>query len=334
MRRNMDYLNEYAGKTVLVTGGAGLIGSNLVRRLIELEAGKILILDSLESAVKWNVPVHPSVSLIEGDVADEVLLKRAFFARPHYVFHLAAHFANQKAVDYPEENLRVNALGTMKLLEYSRMVDVQRFVFASSGCSAYGSRAPVPLKEDFITLHLDTPYQIHKLLGELYCNFFLDHWGLPTVRLRLFNVYGPGGLPGKYKNVIPNFMHMAHNGKPLTVMGTGDETRDFTFVGDLIDGLLRGGVFQEAVGEEMNLGSGVETKSIDLANMVNEVSGNKGGIQYIEKRDWDHGSRRLASIDKAKKVMGYDPQTPLIEGLKKANAWFVENKERIIYLET
>ena len=118
------------------------------------------------------------------------------------------------------------------------------------------------------------------------------------------------------------------------VMGTGDETRDFTFVGDLIDGLLRGGVFQEAVGEEMNLGSGVETKSIDLANMVNEVSGNKGGIQYIEKRDWDHGSRRLASIDKAKKVMGYDPQTPLIEGLKKANAWFVENKERIIYLET
>ncbi len=330
----MDYLKEYAGKTVLVTGGAGLIGSNLVKKLVELEVKKVLILDSLESAVEWNVPVYPNVVLIKGDVADEVLLKRVFFDRPEYVFHLAAHFANQKAVDFPEENLRVNALGTMKLLEYSRLVDVKRFVFSSSGCSAYGSRAPVPLKEDFVTLHLDTPYQIHKLLGELYCNFFLDHWGLPTVRLRLFNVYGPGGLPGKYKNVIPNFMYMAHQGKPLTVMGTGDETRDFTFVGDLIDGLLRGGVFEEAIGEEMNLGSGVETASIDLAKMVNEVSGNSAGIVHIEKRDWDHGTRRLASIDKARQLMGYDPQTPLIEGLKKANEWFVENKDRIIYLET
>lgn len=330
----MDYLKEYAGKTALVTGGAGLIGSNLVRRLVELEARKVFILDDLSSAVRWNVPVHPNIVLIEGDVADEVLLKRIYFERPDYVFHLAAHFANQKAVDYPEENLRVNALGTLKLLEYSRLADVKRFVFASSGCSAYGSRAPVPLKEDFITLHLDTPYQIHKLLGELYCNFFLDHWGLPTVRLRLFNVYGPGGVPGKYKNVIPNFLYMAHQDKPLTVMGTGQETRDFTFVGDLIDGLLRGGILPEAVGQEMNLGSGVETTSIDLANMVNEVSGNKAGTVSIEKRDWDHGSRRLASIDKARQVMGYDPQTKLIDGLKKANEWFVENKDRIVYLET
>ncbi|MBT4511383.1 MAG: NAD-dependent epimerase/dehydratase family protein [Chloroflexi bacterium] len=330
----MDYLKEYAGKTVLVTGGAGLIGSNLVRRLVELEVKKVFILDSFVSAVRWNILQHPRVVLVEGDVADEVLLKRIYFERPDYVFHLAAHFANQKAVDYPEENLRVNALGTMKLLEYSRLSDVKRFVFASSGCSAYGSRAPVPLKEDFVTLHLDTPYQIHKLLGELYCNFFMDHWGLPTVRLRLFNVYGPCGLPGKYKNVIPNFMHMAHQGKPLTVMGTGQETRDFTFVGDLVDGLLRGGTIPEAVGEEMNLGSGVETPSIDLANLVNKVSGNAAGTLSIEKRDWDHGSRRLASIDKARNVMGYDPQTKLEDGLKKTNEWFVENKEKVVYLET
>ena len=270
---------------------------------------------------------------IEGDIADEVLLKRVFFDKPDYVFHLAAHFANQKAVDYPEENLRVNALGTLKLLEYSRLSNVERFVFASSGCSAYGSRAPVPLKEDFITLHLDTPYQIHKLLGELYCNFFLNHWGLPTVRLRLFNVYGPGGLPGRYKNVIPNFMYMAHQGKPLTVMGTGQETRDFTYIDDLIDGLLRGGVVEEAVGQEMNLGSGVETTSIDLANLINRVSRNSAGVTFIEKRDWDHGTRRLACIEKAKAVLGYDPQTTLEEGLKKVNEWFVESKHRIVYLE-
>ncbi len=330
----MDYLAKYEGTTVLVTGGAGLIGSNLVRRLIELKAKRIFVLDNFVSAVRWNVPVHPSVMVIEGDVADEVLLKRIFFDKPDYVFHLAAHFANQKAVDYPEENLRVNGLATLRLLQFSHLAKVKRFVFASSGCSAYGSRAPVPLKEDFITLHLDTPYQIHKLLGELYCNFFLDHWGLPTVRLRLFNVYGPGGLPGKYKNVIPNFMYMAHQGKPLTVMGTGQETRDFTFVGDLIDGLLRGGVFEEAIGQEMNLGSGVETTSLALAEMVNRVSGNQGGITFIPKRDWDHGMRRLASIEKARKLIGFNPQTKLEDGLKKVNEWFVENKHRIVYLET
>ena len=129
-------------------------------------------------------------------------------------------------------------------------------------------------------------------------------------------------------------MYMAHQGKPLTVMGTGKETRDFTYVGDLIDGLLRGGVFEEAVGEEMNLGSGIETTSDDLAKMVNEVSGNKAGIIYVEKRDWDHGTRRLASIDKAKKLLKYNPQTKLEDGLALTNKWFVENKDRIIYLET
>lgn len=330
----MDYLGKYEGSTVLVTGGAGLIGSNLVRRLIELKARRVFILDNFISAVRWNPPVHPSVTIVEGDVADEVLLKRIFFDKPDYVFHLAAHFANQKAVDYPEENLRVNGLGTLRLLQFSHLAKVKRFVFASSGCSAYGSRAPVPLKEDFITLHLDTPYQIHKLLGELYCNFFLDHWDLPTVRLRLFNVYGPGGLPGKYKNVIPNFMYMAHQGKPLTVMGTGQETRDFTFVGDLVDGLLRGGVFEEAIGQEMNLGSGVETTSLALAEMVNKVSGNPAGITFVPKRDWDHGTRRLASIEKARKLIGFDPRTKLEDGLKRVNEWFMENKHRIVYLET
>lgn len=330
----MEYLERYGGKTILVTGGAGLIGSNLVRRLAELDAKKILVLDDLSSAVRWNIPDAPNVVFIQGDVADEVLLKRAFFDRPDFVYHLAAHFANQKAIDYPEENLRVNGLGTLKLLQYSLLSNVKRFVFASSGCSAYGSRAPVPLKEDFITLHLDTPYQIHKLLGEYYCNFFYDHWGLPTVRLRLFNVYGPGGLPGRYKNVIPNFMYMAHQGRPLTVMGSGQETRDFTYIDDLVDGLLRGGVFEEAIGQEMNLGSGVETMSLDLANLVNQVSANSAGLTFIDLRDWDHGTRRLASIEKAKTLLGYNPQTTLNEGLGRVNEWFVKNKHRIIYLET
>lgn len=329
----MEYLEKYAGETIVVTGGAGLIGSNLVRRLTELDVNKVLVLDNLSSSVKWNLPENSKVVLIEGDVADEELLKRIFMERPGYVFHLAAHFANQKAVDYPEENLRVNGLSTLKLLEWSKLLNVKRFVFASAGCSAYGSKAPVPLKEDFITLNLDTPYQIHKLLGELYCNFFHDFWGLPTTRLRLFNVYGPAGLPGRYKNVIPNFTYWALQGKPLPVMGSGQETRDFTFIADIVDGLLRGGIATEAIGEAINLGSGTETTTIDLANMINKVTGNSAGIDSVDKRDWDKSTRRMASIEKAKKLLGYDPKTKMEDGLKKTKDWFQENKERIISLE-
>src|SRR5271157_2224802 len=119
-------------------------------------------------------------------------MKRAFSYKPNYVFHLAAHFANQNSVDHPEEDLMVNGLGTLRALEHSRLTDVERFVFASSGCSVYGSSAPLPLREDFISIHLDTPYQLNKLVGELYCNYFFDYYKLPVSVARYFNVYGPG----------------------------------------------------------------------------------------------------------------------------------------------
>lgn len=330
----MNYIEAYTGAKVVVTGGAGLIGSNLVRRLVEMDIDRVFVLDNLSSSVRWNLPDSPRLVFVEGDVCDETLLKRLFLQRPGYVFHLAAHFANQKAVENPEENLRVNGLGTLKLLEWSQAVQVDRFVLASAGCSAYGSRAPVPLKEDFITLNLDTPYQIHKLLGELYSNWFKDYWGLPTVRLRLFNVYGPGGLPGRYKNVIPNFMYRALQGWPLTVMGSGKETRDFTFIADIVDGLLRAGVVPEAIGEAMNIGSGRETASIDLANAINRVSGNNGGVEMVGKRDWDKSNRRVASIDKARNILGYDPATGLEEGLGRTWDWFASNRDRIFFLES
>jgi len=325
----MEYLQEYAGKKVVVTGGAGLIGSNLVRGLLELDVEKVLVLDDLSASVRWDLRNNLRLVFIEGSVLDEGMLKRIFVERPEYVFHLAAHFANQKAVEHPDENMMVNGLGTLKMLQWSNLLKVKRFVYSSAGCSAYGSRAPVPLKEDFVTLYLDTPYQIHKLLGELYCNYFHSFYGLPTVVLRLFNVYGPGGLPGRYKNVIPNFMFWALQGKSLPVMGTGEESRDFTFVTDIVDGLLRAGVATEAVGEYMNVGSGKETHTINLANAINEVTGNKGGIKSIGKRDWDKSSRRVASIDKARKLLGYHPQISLEAGLARTRDWFLNNKSKI-----
>ncbi|MGD0477181.1 MAG: NAD-dependent epimerase/dehydratase family protein [Nitrososphaerales archaeon] len=316
-----EVLNHYRKKTILITGGAGCIGTNLARALIKAGPERVVILDDLSAAYEWNTPKDPKVTFLKGSILDEEMMKRAFSFKPEYVFHLAAHFANQNSVDHPETDLLVNGLGTLRALEYSRLADVERFVFASSGCSVYGSNAPLPLREDFVSIHLDTPYQMNKLVGELYCNYFFDYYKLPVATARYFNVYGPGEVPGKYRNVIPNFIWTAMHGRALPVMGTGRDTRDFTFVGDIVDGTLRLGVMDGALGEAFNLASETETKVIDLARMVNDVTRNKAGIVYASKRDWDKSSKRRASIEKARRVLGYNPKTQFADGLRATYEW-------------
>jgi len=324
-----EYLSSYHGKVILVTGGAGAIGSNLVRALGELGARLVLVLDDLSSAERWNVPSLPNVLFIQGSILDEVELKRMFFEGPEIVYHLAALFANQNSIDHPETDLLVNGLGTLKLLQYSQLAGVKRFIYASSGCSIYGSSAPLPLTEEFMSLHLSSPYQITKMLGELYGNFFQHHYDLPVVKARFFNSYGPGEVPGQYRNVIPNFIYWALQGQPLPITGTGDETRDFTFVGDIVDGLLRAGYFDAAIGQEFNLASGKETRIIDLAQMINAQVGNGAGISFTARRKWDTKPRLLAAVDRAQQLIGYQPHTSFEAGLKQTIAWFQENWERI-----
>jgi UDP-glucose 4-epimerase len=324
----MSYLEEYKGQIVLITGGAGAIGSNLTRALAEASA-RVIVLDDLSSAERWNVPSLPGVLFVEGDVLDEVKLKRVFFERPSIVYHLAAFFANQNSVDHPEKDLMVNGMGTLRLLEYSLFTGVERFVYASSGCSIYGSSAPLPLREEFMSMHLSTPYQITKMLGELYCNFFYNHYGLKVVKPRFFNSYGPGEVPGQYRNVIPNFIYWAMKGQPLPITGTGEETRDFTYVGDIVDGLLRASAMESAIGQEFNLASGVETRILDLANMINEAVGNKADIQFAQRRRWDTKSRLLASVDRARELIGYNPSTPFEQGLQRTIQWFRDNWDLI-----
>jgi UDP-glucose 4-epimerase len=323
-----ENLELFKGELVLVTGGAGHIGSNLTRALSEAGA-RVIILDDLSSAERWNVPSLPGVMLVEGDVLDEVKLKRVFFERPKIVYHLAAFFANQNSVDHPEKDLMVNGMGTLRLLEYSTLSGVERFVYASSGCSIYGSHAPLPLREEFMSMHLSSPYQITKMLGELYCNFFNNHYGLKVVKPRFFNSYGPGEVPGQYRNVIPNFVYWAMKGQPLPITGSGEETRDFTYVGDIVSGLLQAGVNDNAVGQEFNLASGIETRIVDLAKMINQATNNQGGIRFVQRRKWDTKSRLLGSIDRARELIGYNPTTPFDEGLRNTISWFTDNWERI-----
>lgn len=326
-----DVVNHIARKTVLVTGGAGAIGSNLSRALVQAGCPKVIVVDNLSSSQKWNLPSAKNLLFVEGDITDDVTLKRAFNERPEIVFHLAAFFANQNSVDYPELDLKTNGLGTLKLLEYSVLSGrVERFVYASSGCSVYGSEAPLPLKEEYMSMHLSTPYQITKMLGELYCNFYYHHYGVKVVKARFFNSYGPGEVPGQYRNVIPNFIYWAMNGQSLPITGTGEETRDFTYVGDLVDGLLRLAYYDVAVGREYNLAGNNEIKIRDLAEMINRLTGNKAGVHYLPRRKWDTKTRILASIERARTEIGYEPKTDFEEGLKNTIQWFRDNWDRIV----
>lgn len=324
-----NFRNIYRKKTVLVTGGAGAIGSNLVKALIEIGAAKVLVLDDLSSSSPWNLPSLGGVLFVQGSVLDEVKVKRVFFERPEIVFHLAAFFANQNSLDHPEQDLLVNGMGTLRLLEYSVFNQVERFVYASSGCSIYGSEAPLPLREEFVSMHLSSPYQITKMLGELYCNFFHHHYGLKVVKPRFFNSYGPGEVPGEYRNVIPNFIYWAMNGLPLPITGTGEESRDFTYVGDIVDGLLRAGGMESAIGQEFNLASGKEIRIIELAEMINNLLDNRAGIRFTERRKWDTKKRLLASVEKASSLLGYEPRTPFKVGLQRTIEWFREHREKI-----
>jgi len=325
----MNIFNEYEGKTVLVTGGAGCVGSNLSRKLAELGTEKVIILDDLSSAYEWNIPRGDNIEFISGDILDDEVLKRVFKEKPQYVFHLAAHFANQNSVDNPKKDLMVNGVGILKVLQFAHLTWVERFVYSSSGCGVYGLDSKMPFEEHDISISLHTPYQVTKLLGELYTNYFHNLYDLPIVNARFFNVFGPGEVPGKYRNVIPNFFYWSMTSQPLPITGDGSETRDWTYVEDIVNGLLAMGIEEKAVGEAINLGSGQDHQVIHMANLVNELTGNSEGIAYMPRRDWDAKTKLLSSIKKAKKILGYKPKMKFEDGLKKTHQWFLDNWDNI-----
>ena len=335
---DFGFFNElkesYKGKTILVTGGAGAIGSNLTIALSALvgDKGRVIVLDNLSSSKTknpWNIIPMDNVLFVYGDISDDIILKRLFHEKLDLVFHLAAFFANQNSVDYPENSANTDITGLIKILEYSVISQVDRFIYASSGCSIYGSHAELPVKEDFISMHLTTPYQINKMAGEMYCNFYNHHYGLETVNCRFFNSYGPGEIPGQYRNVIPNFIYWSMNDAEIPITGEGTETRDFTYVLDLVQGLLKSGVSDKCVGENFNLSAGKEISIMEMAKKVSHATGKELKIDYRPRRKWDTKMRMLASTDKAKKIIGYEPKVDFDDGFLKNVEWFKMNWDQI-----
>ena len=304
-----------SGKRILITGGAGFIGSNLAKALADTNT--VHVVDDLSEGTRDNIRGLPVV-FFHKDIRDEVFMRKLYDKHNfQIVFHLAASFANAKSVENPTLDLQVNGVATLKLLELAKEFGTEKFVYASSSC-IYGATNE-PMTEDLKPLP-ETPYGISKLLGEQYAKFFADFHKLNASVVRYFNVYGPNEYPGPYRNVIPKFFGLARQKKPLTIMGTGSETRDFTFVGDAVQATILVAEKGER-GEAYNIGTGSETKVADLANDINEIAGNAGNITKVERRGWDHISRRVASVGKINKL-GWKAETPLKEGLKKTFEWF------------
>jgi nucleoside-diphosphate-sugar epimerase len=321
-----DLLTGYVNKKVLVTGAAGAVGSNLCTQLA-LRGAKVLAVDDLSASERWNLAQIAGIDFFRADILNEPNMREAFGEKPDVVFHLASFFANQHSIECPERDLLVNGMGTLRMLELAREFQIGRFIYASTS-AAYRESDDV-LTESESSLRPTSPYQISKITGEQYCSFFHSYYGLNVVKVRFFNCYGPGEIPGPYRNVIPKFIYQALKGDPLTITGTGYETRDFTYVEDIVDGLLRIAFSELLDGEEVNLASGVETEIVRLAESINLLTGNRAGITYGRKREWDGHKRRRGSFNRARCSVGYEPRVFLPEGLERTLRWFETHWERI-----
>lgn len=306
---------------VLVTGGAGAIGFNLCRLLID-SGFEVVVVDDLSSGSEQLV--HKGSTFIKGSILADETLDQAFRLKPHFVVHLAAFFANQNSVEFPEKDLLTNILGTVRLLKSVQEHGVEKIVNVSSSC-VYGNKTI--MQESDHEFDLDTPYAISKLCSEYYTKFWSTFHKVNAVNLRLFNSFGPGEFPGKYRNVIPNFFQKALRGESLTITGTGEETRDFNYVGDTVQGIMLAMTRHTAPGQIFNIASGRSTRIVDVARMINELTGNKAEIKFVPRRAWDSVSNRLGDIQQAKEVLGYGPKTELYDGLNKTYHWLKMNKE-------
>jgi UDP-glucose 4-epimerase len=300
---------------IVVTGGSGMIGSNLVNTL-KILGFKVYNLDNLSSGF-FN-GIHDD-GYIYCDVSNkektfEVLNK----IKPSTIFHCAAHFANQNSVDFPYSDINDNIIGLLNILEYSKS-NGSRVVYASSSC-IYGNGEKGTSVESS-AVPFDTPYAINKYSGELYCKFYNHLYGVKVNILRIFNTYGPGEMPGKYRNVIPNFFQKAARNEDIIITGDGNELRDFTYVDDTVDLIIK--LYQSNYwsADVFNGGTGRHCKIIDLANNILAVTKSKSKIIYTKRRVWDGVKTRVSDISKSKNLLNYNPNISLASGLKVTWEW-------------
>jgi len=302
----------------LVTGGAGFIGSNTVGRLLEL-GERVRVLDNFSTGKRhYLFPLKDRVELIEGDIRYLNVVQEATQG-VDYVIHMAALPSVPRSIRTPIESNDVNVSGTLNVLIAARDLGVKRVVYGASS-SAYGNTEVLPKTEDMAALPL-SPYAVNKFAGELYCRVFHQVYGLETVSLRYFNVFGPRQDPmSQYSAVIPKFIGAALAGQSPTIFGDGEQSRDFTFVDNVVQANLLACKAAGAPGETINIACGARVTLNELADRIGRIVGTQVPPTYQPTRSGDV-KHSLADIRKAKRILGYEPKVDLEQGLRRTVDW-------------
>jgi len=296
-------------KNCVVTGGAGFIGSHLARRLLELGC-KVTVIDDFSEGKRSNLPTrHPNLKIVKASILDNL---GKYIKGADVIFHLAALPRLQRSLDEPWKTHMVNVDGTLNLLLIAREQNVKRFIFSSSS-SVYGNKNKIPFKESMTPDPL-VPYSLHKLIAEDYCIMFSKIWGLGTISLRYFNVYGPNMNPDSpYSNLLPKFIKLISLGKTPVIHGSGRHTRDFTYISDVVEANILAAK-SKLTGEVFNIGYG---QGISVNNVVKTLE------KLMRKKvKTTHGPARiepratLSSCTKAQKLLGWRAKVDFEEGLK------------------
>lgn len=295
-------------KNALVTGGAGFIGSHLTRRLLK-DGWTVTVIDNLSEGDWKNLPSHPNLEKQRVSILDNI---SPFVAGKQIIFHLAALSGVQRSIAEPIKTHNVNVMGTLKLLVAARDAGVKKFVFSSSFV-VYGEQNKLPLTENMKPDPI-SPYALHKQTGEEYCKLFTSLWGLPTISLRYFNVYGPGMYTsGSVSNFLPKFIKLMAQDKIPVINGDGGQKRDFIYIDDVIEANLLAAT-SPISGEVFNIGSGKNISINEVVRLINKFM--KKSIKPIQGPAVIEQKSTLASFAKAKKLLDWQPKINFEDGLK------------------
>lgn len=332
---------SFSGATVLVVGGAGFVGSNLVHQILGQDVKKIIVVDNLLSSDVSNIPKDSRVQFVFGSITDDRIL-HALPEDLNYAFHLACFHGNQSSIADPFADHDNNTYTSLKL--FDRLKDIKglkKVVYAAAACAVAEKTydAPSATTEDQpVTLYHDSPYSISKIIGELYGNYYFQQHRLPFVKARFSNVFGPREILGAgqwrgtvhtvWRNVTPTFVWRSIHGEALPLDNGGNASRDFIFVEDMARGLIACALKGQA-GGVYNLATGKETSILELATLINEFTGNKTPLDLRPARDWDRSGKRFASTEKSEKELGFKAQVDVREGLRRTVEWTLANKETI-----
>ena len=318
----MLYLQRLTGQRVVVTGGAGFVGSNIVRRLLDCGA-RVAVLDDFYTGKEDNLPEgRPDLEVIRGSVTEFELVREVIGGAAAVIHEAARNII--VSTRNPREDYEVNIGGTLNVLLAARELGISRVVYASSA-SVYGNPRYLPINEDDATNML-SPYAVSKFAGENYCKAFYESYGLSTSVVRYSNVYGTLQRPDNpYCGVIAKFFEAAMDGQPPRIHGDGEQTRDFTYIDDVVDATLEATFNSKAEGQVYNVGTGRETTINQLARAIIEITGAKVEPVYVDRRDIDNIRRRVVNIEKIRRELRWVPSFTIEKGLRRTYQWLMEH---------